>query len=100
MIIFPILILVSLVLYIYYKVMVVRADDPLTQEYLNSKSKIFLGSFVFFFAINQYVFYQTQLSLFIGIVFLVLGIFQVRLGWKASRHYQAEYRKHETRTQT
>ncbi|MGV2622346.1 YtpI family protein [Halobacillus sp. ACCC02827] len=98
MIIFPILILVSFVLYLYYKVMIFRTKDPLTQEYLNSRSRVFLGSFIFFFGINQYVFYQTKLSLFIGIVFLLLGIFQARLGWKASKHYQAEYRKHETPT--
>ncbi|MCA1021895.1 hypothetical protein GLW04_09060 [Halobacillus litoralis] len=100
MIIFPILILVSLVLYIYYKVMVIRARDPLTQEYLNSRSKIFLGGFVFFFAINQYVFYQTRLSLFVGLVFLILGAAQARLGWKASRHYQQEYKKQEAHSQT
>ncbi len=100
MIIFPVLILVSLVLYIYYKVMIFRSNDPLTQEYLNSKSKIFLGSFILFFGINQYVFYQTKLSLFVGIVFVLIGVFQAQLGWKASRHYQAEYQKHQTRTQS
>ncbi|MBN9655356.1 hypothetical protein GLW00_17500 [Halobacillus litoralis] len=100
MIIFPILILVSFVLYIYYKVMIIRSNDPLTQEYLNSKSKLFLGSFIFFFGINQYVFYQTKLSLFVGLVFIALGIFQARLGWKASKHYQAEFQKHRTSPQS
>lgn len=100
MIIFPILILVSLMLYIYYKVMVVRSRDSLTQEYLNSKSKLFLGSFIFFFGINQYVFYQTKLSLFVGIIFILLGVFQARLGWKASKHYQDEFQKHEADPQT
>lgn len=100
MIIFPVLILVSLVLYIYYKVMVIRSRDPLTQEYLNSKSKLFLGSFIFFFGINQYVFYQTKLSLFVGVVFVLIGVFQAHSGWKASQHYQAEYQKHRTSTQS
>ncbi|MFQ3542510.1 YtpI family protein [Halobacillus rhizosphaerae] len=96
MIIFSACILISLVLYIYYKVMVVRAKDPLTQEYLNSRSKIFLGSLVTFFGINQYLAYQTRLSLFIGIVFVILGIIQFRYGWKASKHYQREYSKQQS----
>ncbi|MCP3025447.1 YtpI family protein [Halobacillus sp. A5] len=91
MILFPIIILLSFVLYIYYKVMVVKTKDPLSQEYLNSKAKMALGVFVFFFGINQYLLYETRLSLFIGIVFLILGVMQVRLGLKASRHYQQEY---------
>ncbi|KHE67465.1 YtpI family protein [Halobacillus sp. BBL2006] len=98
MIIFPILIVISFVLYLYYKVMIVRTRDPLTQEYLNSKSKLFLGSFVLFFGINQYMFYQTRLSLFIGIVFIALGIFQAQSGWKASKHYRKEYQKHQTQS--
>ncbi|MFC7320327.1 YtpI family protein [Halobacillus campisalis] len=93
MILFPVAILVSFVLYIYYKVMVLRTKDPLTQEYLNSKAKIFLGVFIFVFGINQYLFYETRLSLFIGILFLILGVFQFRLGFKASRHYKNEYAK-------
>ncbi|ASF40147.1 MULTISPECIES: YtpI family protein [Halobacillus] len=100
MIIFPVLILVSLVLYIYYKVMIVRTKDPLTQDYLNSKSKIFLGSFIFFFGINQYMFYETKLSLFIGILFLALGIFQTKEGWKAAKHYRNEFQKHQASVQS
>ncbi|UOQ46159.1 YtpI family protein [Halobacillus salinarum] len=96
MIILSTIIFISLVLYIYYKVMVVKAKDPLTQVYLNSKARLFLGSLVFFFGINQYLAYQTRLSLFIGIVFVVLGAAQFRHGWKASRHYQNEYAKQQS----
>ncbi|WP_431804594.1 YtpI family protein [Halobacillus andaensis] len=93
MILFPTIILISFVLYIYYKVMVVKTKDPLAQEYLNSKARMALGVFIFFFAVNQYLFYETRLSLFVGIVFLILGVLQFRLGFKASRHYQNEYQK-------
>ncbi|UOQ95607.1 YtpI family protein [Halobacillus shinanisalinarum] len=94
MIIFPTIILIAFFLYIYYKVMLVKSRDPLQQAYMNSKAKICLGTFVFFFGINQYLFYETRLSLFIGIIFLILGIFQFRLGIKSSRHYRNEYSKH------
>lgn len=73
--------------------MVVKTKDPLSQEYLNSKAKMWLGIFIFFFGINQYLLYETRLSLFIGIVFLILGVMQFRLGFKASKHYQSEYQK-------
>ncbi|MFG6119075.1 MULTISPECIES: YtpI family protein [Thalassobacillus] len=95
MLIFSTLILVSLVLYIYYKVNITRTRDRLTQLYFNGKARICLGSFVFFFGINQYLFYGTKLSLYIGIVFLILGGMQMYTGFKSSRHYKKEYQKQE-----
>lgn len=47
MIILPILIVLSLVLYVYYKVAIIKSKDGLTQHYFNARSKICLGSFVF-----------------------------------------------------
>lgn len=93
MIIFPILIIFSVVLYIYYKVAILRSDDGLTREYLNAKSRICLGLFISSFAVNQYLFYQTKLSLLIGIVFLILGFLQINLGIKEVRHYKNEWKR-------
>ncbi|MFD1038115.1 YtpI family protein [Virgibacillus byunsanensis] len=93
MIIFPTIIALSLVLYIYYKVAILKTKDPLTQSYFNAKSRICLGSFVFFFAINQYLFYETQISLFIGIILLVLGGMQLNLGFKEVKHYRNEWKR-------
>ena len=76
MIIFPIVIVLSVVMYIYYKVAILKTKDGLTQKYFNAKSRICLGLFILAFGINQYVFYQTKISLFIGIIFIVLGIMQ------------------------
>ncbi|MFB4166712.1 YtpI family protein [Virgibacillus sp. JSM 102003] len=93
MIIFPIIIVLSLVFYVYYKVAIVKTGDKLTQAYLNAKSRICLGSFLFFFGINQYIFYQTQISLFIGIVFLILGGLQLNLGFRETKHYSKEWKR-------
>ncbi|MBD1223936.1 YtpI family protein [Virgibacillus halodenitrificans] len=93
MFIFPIIIVLSLVLYVYYKVAILKSEDKLTQAYFNAKSRICLGSFVFFFGINQYIFYQTRISLFIGIVFLILGGMQLLRGMKEVKHYRSEYRR-------
>ncbi|WP_188453419.1 YtpI family protein [Virgibacillus oceani] len=93
MVIFPIIITISLVLWVYYKVAILRSNDKLTQAYFNAKSRICLGSFVFFFAINQYIFYETKLSLFIGIILLILGAMQLNLGFKETRHYRNEWKR-------
>jgi len=93
MIIFPILIIISIVLYIYYKVAILRTRDSLTQLYFNAKSRICLGSFVLLFGINQYLFYETKLSLIIGLIFLVLGILQANRGVKEAQHYRKEWRR-------
>ncbi|SHF78560.1 YtpI family protein [Ornithinibacillus halophilus] len=93
MIIFPIIIVLSLVMYVYYKVAILKSKDSLTQRYFNAKSRICLGLFISAFAINQYVFYETQLSLFVGLVFLVLGVLQAVRGWKETKHYRSEYRR-------
>lgn len=93
MVIFPIIIIISLVLYVYYKVAILKSRDTLTQAYFNAKSHICLGSFVFFFGINQYLAYQTKVSLFIGIVFLILGGIQLSTGLKETKHYQKEWKR-------
>ncbi|WP_407269027.1 YtpI family protein [Radiobacillus sp. PE A8.2] len=93
MIIFPILTIVSIVLYIYYKVAIVRSNDPLIQEYTNSKAQLALGTFISVFGINQYLFYQTQLALFVVIVFLLFGGMQLVNGYKKAKHYRGELAK-------
>ncbi|WP_100012094.1 YtpI family protein [Lentibacillus sediminis] len=93
MVIFPIIIVVSAVLWVYYKVQILRERDGLVQAYFNARSRICLGSVVFFFAINQYLFYQTRLSLFIGIVFLLLGGMQLVRGFREVKHYKREWQR-------
>ncbi|GAB3065225.1 YtpI family protein [Virgibacillus ainsalahensis] len=93
MVIFPIIIVVSIVLYIYYKVAILKTKDRLEQAYFNARSRICLGSFIFFFGINQYLFYLTQISLFIGIIFAVLGGMQIVRGFREVKHYKKEWRQ-------
>src|SRR5699024_2133090 len=92
-IIFPIIIVLSVVLYIYYKLAILNKKDNLKIAYVNAKSLICLGSLFFFYGINQYIFYETRLSLFIGIVFLILGSMQLRFGLKLTKHYRSEWRR-------
>ncbi|MFD1362251.1 YtpI family protein [Lentibacillus salinarum] len=93
MIIFPIIIVLSLVFWVYYKVAILKSDDGLTQAYFNAKSRVCLGSFIFFFAINQYIFYQTKLALLIGVVLLLFGVIHVYTGMKEVGHYRREWQR-------
>jgi len=93
MLIFALLIVISVVLYIYYKVAILKSNDRLTQEYYQAKSRMALGSFIVAFGINQYLLYQTRLTLFIGIVFLLLGVMQLHVGIRDARFFRKEYRR-------
>ena len=93
MIIFPIVIVISIVLYIYYKVSILRTKDGLTQLYFNAKSRICLGTFIIFFGINQYLYYQSKFALIISLVFLLLGVLQINRGAKEVIHYRKEWRR-------
>ncbi len=93
LIIFPIVIVLSAVMYIYYKVAILKTKDGLTQRYFNAKSRICLGLFIFTFGINQYIFYQTKLSLYIGILFIILGVMQLIRGIKETKHYRNEWKR-------
>ncbi|MDX8046707.1 YtpI family protein [Gracilibacillus sp. S3-1-1] len=93
MIIFPVVIIISIFMYLYYKIMIANEPEPLKKEIKNAKARIALGVFISFFGINQYLFYETQLSLFITIIFLFFGIMQGYAGYKRLSHYKKEYQK-------
>ncbi|WP_066194912.1 YtpI family protein [Gracilibacillus timonensis] len=93
MIVFPIVIILSIIIYVYYKFSLLRESDPLIQEIKNAKARIVLGIFMSMFGINQYLFYQTQIALFITIIFLFFGIVQGYGGIKRYLHYKKELRK-------
>lgn len=93
MVIFPIVIVISIVLYIYYKVAILRTKDGLTQHYFNAKARLSLGTFILFFGINQYLYYQTKLALFVCIVFLFFGILHIVRGYREVKHYRSEWKR-------
>ncbi|WP_087971903.1 YtpI family protein [Oceanobacillus rekensis] len=93
MVIFPIVIVITAVLYIYYKVAILKSNDELTQKYFNGKARLCLGTFLLFFGINQYIFYKTQLALFICLIIVLFGALQMYRGFKEARHYRNEWRR-------
>ncbi|KGX89107.1 YtpI family protein [Pontibacillus litoralis] len=87
MVLFPIAIVLSITIYLYFKVAILRKSDPLEQRYANSKARVALGIFIITFGINQYAFYQTKLALYISIIFIALGILQLVYGFKTTSFY-------------
>src|SRR5699024_4130956 len=93
MVIIAILIVLSIVMYVYYKVTILKTKDSLSQKYINAKAKMCLGSFLIFFAINQYIAYKVKYVLIISLIFFVLGIMQIVDGFKRERHYKGEWNR-------
>jgi len=93
MFIIALFIILSVVFYIYYKVSILRTKDSLLQKYTNAKSRVCFGSFLIFFAINQYLAYQQKFVLIISLIFFVLGIMQAVDGYKEAKHYRNEWRR-------
>ncbi|KGP90821.1 membrane protein [Pontibacillus chungwhensis BH030062] len=88
MVIIPIIIVLSLAMYLLYKVQILRlGEDPLKQVYTNSKARIALGLFMVAISMNIYIVYQTKLALYITIVFIILGGAQLVYGYKTTRFY-------------
>ncbi|MCQ5364304.1 YtpI family protein [Anoxybacillus salavatliensis] len=85
--IFVILIIFSLSFYLYYKIKYFRSKRPMERKWISAKSSIALGSFVFFFAINQFFIHRSTVSLIIGIVFLFVGAGSIWGGYRAHRYY-------------
>src|SRR5699024_9659742 len=90
MFILPIIIILSLVLYVYYKVAILKYKDGLTHAYYNARARVFLGLFVGTFWSNHYLFYQCKISLLIGIFYLLLGLMQLTFGYKQVKFYHKE----------
>ena|SRR5699024_2777964 len=93
MFVFPVIIILSVVFYIYYKVSILRSKDELTQHYMNAKSRVSLGVFLIAMALTQYIALQTTIALIICLIFFILGLMQFIYGFNAARHYRSEWRR-------
>lgn len=83
-----ILIVISIVVYFFYKVKAFRTKRVIEKNWINTKASIALGSFLVFFGINQiFLRYDSVITLVVSIIFILLGLANVILGYKAYRHY-------------
>ncbi|MBD1380107.1 YtpI family protein [Metabacillus arenae] len=85
--IFVVLIVFSGVFYLFYKVKFYRTKKSMERQWLSAKSSIALGSFIFFFGINQLFIYRSNVSLIIGAVFIIVGLTSAWAGYRAYKHF-------------
>ncbi len=85
--IFVLLIVLSFVFYIFYKIKYVRSKRPAERKWLSAKSSIALGLFVALFGLNQLFLFQTTVTYIVGGLFIVIGTMSVWAGIKAYKFY-------------
>ncbi|GAA0333155.1 YtpI family protein [Bacillus carboniphilus] len=87
--VFVILIVLSLTFYIYFKVKQVRSKRPIEKKWISGKSSMALGTFVFFFGINQLFIYPEieTITYMIAAIFAIVGILSMVGGYKMYKHY-------------
>lgn len=82
-----ILIMLSLALYVYYKIKYVRSRMPMEKKMLNGKSSLALGSFVGLYGINQLFVHGSTTAYIVGAVFILIGGFSAWVGYRSYRHH-------------
>ena len=85
--IFVLLIVLSFVFYIFYKIKYVRSRKPAERKWLSAKSSIALGLFVALFGLNQLFLFQTTVTYIVGAIFMLIGSMSVWGGIKAYKFY-------------
>lgn len=82
-----ILIIFSLSFYAYYKIKYFRSHRPVERRWISAKSSMALGSFVFFFGMNQFFLYSSTVTYLVGTIFLLVGGGSIWAGYRAYKHY-------------
>ncbi len=81
------LIVLSFVFYIFYKIKYVRSNRPAERKWLSAKSSIALGLFVAMFGLNQLFLFHTTVTYIVGAIFIIIGLVSVWGGIKAYKFY-------------
>jgi hypothetical protein len=92
-----VLIIVSLVFYLFFKIKSVRTQLPMEKKWISGKSSIALGAFVVFFGMNQLFLFQSIVTYIVAAVFILIGGASLIGGYKIYKFYlpyaieEAEY---------
>ncbi|PWA11125.1 hypothetical protein DCC39_09810 [Pueribacillus theae] len=83
-----ILIVISIMFYFFYKVKSFRTKAPAEKSWINTKANIAIGNFLLFFGLNQiFIYYNSTITIIVGSVFILLGLANIILGYRAYRYY-------------
>lgn len=96
-----ILTVISIIFYLFYKIKGFRTKAPIEKKWISTKANMALGSFLLFFGINQLImYYDSWVTIVITTLFILLGLANVILGFRAYRHLlphaiqEAEQKQH------
>ncbi|WP_157812132.1 YtpI family protein [Alteribacter populi] len=104
---FPIVIVVSLILFVYYKVQQVKATGLMEKRWYGAKGSIAVGIFIAIFGLNAMINFGTSIATFVGVIFIIYGGINVFFGIKNyqtflpyAKQEAEELKKQETQQET
>lgn len=86
--IFVVLIIVSIVFYLYYKTKQFRTTLPIQSKWYKSMASATLGVLVASFGLNQVLLFHSTLTYIIAALFILLGAAMAFSNFKAAKHYR------------
>ncbi|MBU9721132.1 MULTISPECIES: YtpI family protein [Bacillaceae] len=80
--IFVILIIFSLIFFVYYKVQQARVGGPMERRWYAAKGSIAIGIFFISFGINSYLSLGSQVAAYVALLFVAFGLVNIIFGGK------------------
>ncbi|MGA3601553.1 YtpI family protein [Lysinibacillus agricola] len=85
--IFVFAIIISFVIYFYFKTKQFRSPLPIAKNWYKSKANVSFGVFILVFGVNQAYLFPGIYTFIIVAILVVLGIFVITENIKKTRHY-------------
>ncbi|MGE7940587.1 YtpI family protein [Lysinibacillus xylanilyticus] len=85
--IFVFAIIISFVIYFYFKTKQFRSPLPIAKNWYKSKANVSFGVFILIFGVNQAYLFPGIYTFIIVAILVVLGIFVIIENIKKTRHY-------------
>lgn len=82
-----VLVIISLMFYLFYKIKYFRSHLPMEKKWISGKSSIALGAFVAFFGVNQLFIFQSTVTYIVAAVFIIIGAVSLVGGYKMYKFY-------------
>lgn len=86
--IFGVLSVLCLAAYVFFRVKYFRVKQPYHRQWISSKATIALGTFMFFFGIDQLIVWQDKVAIIVGSVFAIVGFVYAIQGFRTYKFYQ------------
>ncbi|GAF64330.1 hypothetical protein BTS2_1222 [Bacillus sp. TS-2] len=88
-----IIIIFSLVFFLYNKIRFWRTPESLLKQIYQSQANLSLGFLMLAFGINLFVNPRSAFDTIIGIIFAIVGAFNIFHGYRAIQHYLPQLEK-------